>query len=860
MGIYRLLLHLYPTSFRNEYGEQMCLVFEQRRRDASGLFASIVLWIESVLGTLSDALLVHWDLLAQDVRYTVRMLRRAPGFALTTVLIVALGIGATTAAFSVTDYVLLRPLPFFNPGRLVTLWERTPGYSHMELSPINYREWKGASKSFERIGAYVNLPVNMVGKDEPLRLDRAAVDSDLLPTLGVQPVLGRTFTAADDRTGAPGTVILSYRLWQSQFGAAQAVVGQSITLDNEPYTIIGVMPRQFRFPDSDTSLWTTMRFPEEVYKDRNDNWLYAVGRLRAGTMLEQARAEWHLLAAQTERQYPKEMEHTGAALFLLSDDFSKRSRLLLEALCGAAACVLLIACANLANLLLARALGRRREIAVRAALGAGRERLVRQLITESLLLAFVGGAIGVGIATSAVPLLARLVPESLPIAAAPSVDLRVLLFAAILTVITGVAFGLAPVMRLGRDDSAALHEGPRAGGGRKERLRSGLVVAEIVASIVLLVSAGLLLRALWNIQSRDPGFKAEGVLTLRTPLPMPQYANVAPREAFYNRVLSEVRALPGVTSAAYVTAAPMVWGGGIWPIEIAGHPATRAENQVASLRYLTPGFFATLGIPLKRGRDVSDADTRARPFVAVVSESFVRRYWPNEDPLGRHFKFALSDRTVAGVVGDIRMRGLEQASEPQVYLPYRQVEDQFIIGYIPKDLVVRASAAPAALLPSIRAIVRRADPKLPVSNVRTMTDIVTQETASRSVQLRVIGAFAVMAFLLAAIGIHGVLAFSVAQRTQEFGIRMALGAQPGNILNMVVRQGLLLATAGVIPGIALAYAAGRAMQALLVGVTPGDVRTFVAVAGLAIVMTAAGTLVPTLRALKVDPMMTIRSE
>ncbi len=860
MRFYRLLLHLYPASFRNEYGEQMSLIFDQRRRAASGTAAAVLLWIESLLEIGSNAIMVHWDLLRQDMRYAARMLRRSPGFALTAVLIVALGIGATTAAFSVTDFVLLRPLPFPDPSRLVSVWEHTPGYNRMELSPANYRDWKGESKSFERIGAYVNMPVNMTGKEEPLRLERAAVDADLFPVLGVQPLTGRNFTAEDDHVGAPGTAILSYQLWQAQFGG-QDVVGQKITLDNEPYTVVGVMPREFRFPDSETALWTSMRLPNEAYQDRNDNWLYAVGRLRPGMTLQQARAEWNLLAAQTERQFPKELEHTSTNLILLSDYLSLRSRLLLEALCGAAACMLLIACANLANLLLARALGRRREIAVRTALGAGRERLIRQLITESLLLALVGGTIGVSIANMAVPLLTRLVPNSLPIAAGPSIDLRILVFAAVLTVVTGVVFGLAPVARLGYGERlTALHEESRAGGGRKERLRSALVVAEIIASVVLLVSAGLLMRALWNVEATDPGFKAAGVLTLQTALPQPQYEKTDTRVAFYDRVLGEVRALPGVAHAAYVSSVPMVWRGGIWPIEVPGQPATRAENRTASLRYVTPDYFATLNIPIKSGRDVSEADTRERPYAAVVSQSFVRRYWPNEDPLGRHFKFALHDRMIVGVVGDIRVRGLEEASEPQVYIPYRQVEDRNIIGYIPKDLVVRSSGTPTALLPAIRGIVRRADPNLPVSDVRTLTDIVARETASRSVQLRVIGAFAVMAFLLAAIGIHGVLAFSVAPRTQEFGIRMALGAQPGDILNMVVRQGVQLACAGVIPGIALAYAAGRTMQALLVGVKPGDVETFAAVAGLAVAMTAAGTLVPTVRALKVDPMLAIRSE
>ena len=416
---------------------------------------------------------------------------------------------------------------------------------------------------------------------------------------------------------------------------------------------------------------------------------------------------------------------------------------------GAALCVLLIACANLANLLLARALARQKELAVRAAMGAGRERLVRQLVTESLVLAALGGGLGVLAAVAAVPLLARLVPSSLPIAQAPSVDLRVLIFAALLTGLTGVGFGVFPALRAsGGADLSGLREGARAGGGRKERLRSALVIVEVMASVVLLVSAGLLMRALWRIEATDPGFHADGVLTLRTALPMPKYAATARRTQFYTRVLSDARALPGVSAAAYISFLPMVMRGGIWPVAINGQPLdlTRGgEAHTASMRFVTPGFFAALGIPLDRGRDVSESDTIDRPFAAVVSESFVRRYWPDQDPLGRHFQFAFHDRMVVGVVGDIRVRGLERNSEPQVYLAYKQDPDGGFTFYGPQDLVVRSSASTAALLPALRRIIRAADPQQPVSDVRTMAQIVEEETASRSAQVRVLGVFAAIA-------------------------------------------------------------------------------------------------------------------
>jgi len=864
MTLYRLLLRLYPASFRNEYGEEMADLFARRLRDARGPLGRLIVWMPTIGEVLWNAALVHWDILRSDVRYTGRTLARTPGFAITAVAIVALGIGATTAAFSVTDFVLIRPLPFPEPDRLVTIWERVPGYARLELSAANYRDWKQASSSYESVGMYHSLDVNLIGAGEPTYVTGAAVSSDLFPTLRVKPIIGRLFEASDDRGSAPGTTILSYRFWQTHFGGDPGVLGRQVLLDSESYTIIGVMPREFNFPRSTALLWTPLRFTEQAYVDRTDNWMYAVGRLRSGVTLEQARSEIEVIAARSRAQYPKENANVSATVFWLSDSVSQQSRLLLFALCGAAACVLLIACANLANLLLARALHRRRELAVRAAMGAGRERLVRQLLTESLLLAMAGGALGVAVAQAAVPLLTRLVPPALPLAQAPSVDVRVLLFALAISAVTGIVFGLAPVLRVGDVDASGLREGSRAGGGQKERFRSTLVVAEIVASTVLLVSAGLLMRALLAVQSRDPGFRSEGVLTLETPLPVPQYGKVAVRDAFYNRVLSEMRAYPGVVNAGFISYLPLgTMRGGIWPVSLDGRQVNRADNQVAFLRYVTPGFLPTMGIRLLRGRNVADDDDGKHPFAAVVSESFVKRFWPNETPasaIGRHFNFAFADRVIVGVAGDVRFRGLERESEPQVYLSYKQVEDDSIIGYIPRALAVRTSTPPETLAPVTREIIRKADPQLPVTEVATLAELVERDTGSRTAQLRVVGAFAAIAFVLAAIGIHGLLSFAVSQRFQEIGVRMALGAQAGDILGMIVRRALVLAAAGIIPGVALAYASGRSMQALLVGVPPSDVVTFASVVALALVMTVGGTIVPALRAVRVDPITALRAE
>jgi predicted permease len=544
----------------------------------------------------------------------------------------------------------------------------------------------------------------------------------------------------------------------------------------------------------------------------------------------------------------------------MRDVISDGSRLMLKALVAAALCVLLIACTNLANLLLARSLVRRKELAVRAALGAGRERLVRQMLTESLVLAIAGGALGVVVAVAALPLLVRLVPVSLPIAEIPQVDWRVLLSSAALTLATGIGFGAIPALRAGRSDAnAGLRDSSRSGGGRRERMRAALVIAEVTGSVVLLVSCGLLMRAMWRVQAIDPGFKVENALTLRTALPLPKYQTIPPRDLFYTRVLSEVRHLPGVTGAAFTSFLPIVTGGGVWPVEIEGQRSEFAQRENASLRFVTSTYLATMGIPLLVGRDVSESDTLDTPKVAVVSQSFVRRYWPNQNPIGRHFNFGNHLREVVGVAGDIRTRGLERESEPQVYLPYKQ-HAQVAPWYSPKDLVVRTTSNAVAIAPALRRIIHQADPDQPISDVQTLADIVSAETSTRQAQIWVLGAFAGIAFLLAAIGLHGLLAFAVSTRSQEIGVRVALGARAGDVLRLVLGEAFVLAAIGIVAGVALAYAAGRAMQSVLAGISPADTETFAAAITLAAVMTIAGSLLPAVRALRVDPLSAVRAE
>jgi predicted permease len=855
---YRLLLLLFPASFRAEYGEEMCRVFAARSAKESPLG----LWVATICDVLANAFRVHLDVLWQDLRWTGRTLWQSPGFTFTAVSVAALGMGANTAAFTLLDHVLLRPLPFLHPEQLVTLYLTQPanGYMKLELSPPNYLDLRTMATSFESVSAYSSLSINLSGQGEPQRLEGANLGADVLRILGVQPALGRAFTRDDERTGTPDSVLLSDNLWRTVFGADPDVLGRAILLDDQPYTVIGVMPQTFAFPARDAQLWVPLRFPPFLPGDRANYYLHGIARLRTGVSLKQARADLSVAAGQLERAYPKDNAGIGATAYEMRDAVSPQSRMLIVAVFGAAFCVLLIACSNLANLLLARAMTRRREIAVRIAIGAGRERLLRQLLTENLVLAVAGGALGLILAAFGTPWLALLVPSALPVSSVPTVDLRIFAFAAAVTLASSIAFGVGPALRAcGRADMNTLR-GRSASGGRSDRLRSILVLAEVSGTVVLLIAAGLLVKALWRVQGVYPGFRTEGVLTLRTVLPMPKYSETAQRTRFYSTVLSQARALPGVTSAAYISFLPMVMRAGIWPVKLPGMSDEEATRSKASLRFVTPDFFKTLRIPLREGRDVSDADTWTSPFVVLVSESFARRYWPDQDPIGRHLEIAFFDRTVVGIVADISVRGLEQSSEPQVYLSSQQVPNGGVPWFAPKDLVIRAAGSPAALAPALRRIIHEADSEQSIEDVQPLENIVAGETASRRAQLRVLGAFAIIAFALAAIGIHGLLSFAVSSRTQEVGVRIALGAGRVDILGMFLRQGFALGLTGVALGAPVAYLAARAMASLLFGVEPADSPVYVAAAALALTMTLAGSLRPALRAAGVDPAITIRCE
>ena len=858
---YRALLRLYPASFRREFGAEMEAVFAARRREADGFVGVLWCWVVAVADIVGNAAAAHWDILLQDLRYIGRSLRRTPGFAVTAVLVTALGVGANAASFSVTDFVLIRPLPFPEPDRLVRLWERTPGYGQLELAPANYRDWREGAQSFQSIGAYATGSANLVGGQVPERIEVSFVEKSVFEVLGVEPLLGRRFTAEDAGRGVPHTVILSHGLWLNRFGGDPAVLGKVINLDDRQHQVIGVMPPKFEFPSPSITLWIGIGFGESDLESRIDHSYDVVARLKPGVTIERARADLELVTKRVATAHPETNKDSGATIGDLREELSDRNKTLIWSLSGASLCILLIACANLGSLLLARGIARRRELAVRAALGAGRERLVRQLVTESLLIAGAGGALGVLTAVVTVPLLARLIPPGLPLGGAPSVNLRVLAFATVVTVVTCLLFAVVPALRVGGEgDATELRGGSRGGGGRRERLRAILVTVEVAASVVLLVGAGLLMRAIQRIQDVDPGFRSEGVYTVRTALPAPRYAKVVDRERFYREVLTQVKALPGVSEASYVTCLPMVCGGLIWPVGLNGSLESFDLTATASLRYVTPGYFATLGIPLRAGRDVSDQDRQGGANVAVVSESFGQRFWPGENPLGRRFTIAFVEREVVGIVTDIKTRGLEKVSEPQVFLPASQVADSYLSYYWPKDLAVMTSEGAAVLLPAVTRIVRSVDADQPLSNPRMMTEVVAAQTGPRAAQLRILAALAAVALLLAGIGIHGLLSFIVSQRSQEIGVRMALGAGGASVVGLVLGRGMAMALTGIAVGGFGAYLAGRAIQAALFGVPPADPITFAIVIALCLVMTLAGCLAPALRAVRVDPLRAMRAE
>ena len=857
MTFFRLLLRLYPRSFRVEYATELVRAFEASHRGKG----AIALALAAMADVVPNAFAAHWELLRQDLAYAVRAFSRAPGFSLTAILVVALGIGANTAALAIADYAFFRPFPFKEPDRLVRFYQADAEDvgNYGDLAPANWRDWKEQQHSFAALGVYSHRSANLVSEAEPRRIGIVAVSPDVFSVLGVPPAIGRTFASDDTLHGR--AIVLGNPLWQTQFGSDPGVVGEAVRLDGVPYTVVGVMPPSFRFPNSTVEAWTPLVLAASDFEDRDNRFLFGIGRLRPGVTPDQARLDLNTIAARIAQQFDLESMRTASAVYGLRGEMPAGSRELIVALVGAALCILLLACANLASLFLARGAHRAREMAVRAALGAGRERLVRQLITESLTLAAVGGLLGLAVATAGTPLLSRLIPGGLPVTGEPTVDHRILAIAAILILLTGLACGVAPALRAGRNGPLdALRGTSRAGGGRTRTVRAGLVILEVASSVILLVSSGLLIRAVARINAINPGFDARNVVTLRTVLPLPKYDSTMQRVRFYESVLREVGALPGVEAAGYVTGLPLVMRGGIRSITVPGITEPGNDRETASIRYVSGQYFATMRIPMIRGRDFNQGDLPDGLPVAIISDAFAKRYWPADDPVGRRFLIGDEERTIVGVVGDIHVRGLLRSSEPQFYLPAAQPGNAAVSGYMPKDLVVRTSTDPLSLVASIRRVVRGVDTEQSVSNVSTMEAIVEEETGPRQVQLRILVVLSSIALVIAALGIHGLLTFTVSRRLHELGVRRALGAPVRDIVGLVVREGIVLASAGIALGILGAYASARAMSSLLVGVQPQDPIILGTAVGLCFAIAVLSCVHPAQRAASVDPLSALRAE
>jgi putative ABC transport system permease protein len=808
------------------------------------------------------------ETLWQDLRYGARMLWKNKVFTTVTVTALALGIGFNTAIFSVVDTVLLRSLPYKEPDRLVSIWERNlrGGVARSEMAPANYIDLRAQNQVFEQVGAFGDQSVTFTGKGEPERLEGLSVSANVLSLLGVNPMLGRTFLANEDQPGQHRVVVLSYGLWQRRFNRDAVIVGQQITLDGQPFTVVGVMPAGFFFPQRDSELWIPLAMEREQASGRGDHYLRVIGRLKRDVSAKRAQVEVESIAARLAAEYPRTNERLGFFLNSLHDDYVGDVRSALLILFGAVGLVLLIACANVANLLLARSTTRQREVAIRTALGAKRWRIARQLLTESLMLACLGGVVGLLIAIWGVEFLLGLAPQSLSQVQGVSIDGRVLLFTLFVTVLTGTVFGLVPALQASRiQPGESLKEGSRGapGGARSRHLRSAMVVSEVALALVLLVGAGLLLRSFQRLSHVDPGFNTENVLTMRTVLPGAKYQQPEQRRAFYDEVLLRVEQLSGVESAGMVSFTPLSFSGMNFAFTVEGsRPATDMNLPLAVYRVISPDYFRTMGIPTLRGRSFDRQDTVEKPAVVVVNRKLAEQFWPGQDPIGKRLKVGPADSpnpwaTVIGVVGDVRQVGLQGEQRLEMYASYKQDPRGFIA---PRDLVVRSKADPASIVAAVREQVWAVDKDQPVSNVRTMEQVFASAVARERFQALLLGLFAGLALVLAVVGLYGVMSYAVTQRTHEIGIRMALGAQRREVLRLIIGEGMLLTLVGVALGLGVALGVTRLMTGILYGVTATDPTTFVAVAGLLAAVAFIACYIPARRATKVDPLVALRYE
>jgi predicted permease len=817
----------------------------------------------------------------QDLRYGARMLFKNPGITFVVILALALGIGANTAIFSVVNAVLLRPLPFEQADRLVFLNETSKAMDEISISYPNFVDWRKQNHVFEKIGVYNRNSYNLTGYGDAERILTAQMSADLFSALRVNAAIGRVFTNEEDKPGGTPVVVLSYGLWQRRFGGQSSILNQTLTFNAKSYTVIGVMPQGFQYP-SRVEMWVPVGqlSGESNWQQRgNHPGLYGVARLNPGVTPEQAQAEMTNIAANLETQYPDSNAGNGVKIQPLLEVFVSDIRRTLWVLFAAVGFVLLIACANIANLLLARASARQKEMAIRAAMGAGRWRIARQLLTESVLLALIGGTLGLLVARWGIQLILYISPNAIPRSREIGLDWRVLAFTIGVAFLTGILFGLVPALQAGVVDVHETLKETGRGTTRRHWLRSSLVVVELATTLVLLIGAGLMIRSFYRLQKVDPGFSYAQLTSFTVSIPTKKYPTIEQRETFFKRLLENTRSLPGVEGTASASGLPLGNNGWQTSFTVEGQPAP-PRNQIPLMEacLVSPDYFRVMNIPLKRGRyfdehddrsflagkDLSKLDEDQRTMAGVnsiiIDEEFARRYWPNEDAVGKRIRLGGTDPkapvlTVLGVVGRVKMEGLSQDSN--------RVQGYFSFAQMPfsgMTVITRASADPSQLVPALRQQVTAIDPDQPIYNIRTMDEIRSESVAPERLNLTLLSIFAGIALVLAIVGIYGVMSYTVTQRTHEIGIRMAIGAQPRDVFRMVVRQGMMLALIGVAFGLVGAFALTRLMTTMLFGVTATDPATF---AGIAVLLTGVALVacyIPGRRATKVDPVVSLRYE
>jgi putative ABC transport system permease protein len=806
--------------------------------------------------------------LGQDVRYGLRMLAKNPAFTAIAVLALALGIGANSAIFSVVNAILLRPLPYKAPEQLVMIWDNAThlGFPKNTPSPANFLDWRQQVTVFQGMAAFAERSFNLTGVGEPERLDGRRVSANLFDVLGVRPIIGRTFVPEEDQPGTK-VVLLNESLWKRRFGGDPSMIGRALILNNEAYTVVGVLPNSVRLPAFGKwrdQVWVPIAFPAEEAASRGDHFLEVIARLKPNVTLQQARAEMETIAARLAQQYPRYNSRVGAAVYPLHEEIVGNMRAALWILLGAVAFVLLIACANVANLLLARAAVRQKEIALRVALGADSARLTKQLLVESVMLSLLGGVVGLGFAYAGLRVLSHFIPPDIAHADTIAIDGKVLAFTLLIALVTGLIFGLAPASQASHFNlGETLKEGGRdsSGGVRGKRLRGSLVIAEVAVSVVLLVGAGLLINSFIHLRNLDPGFRADHLLALNLDLSEVKYPDTARRTAFFDEVVRRVRPLPGVQSVAVAGNLPFTYNGDSMGISVEGVPDPPSDQWPDVIyRAIGPGYFSTMGIPLVGGREFNDRDTLDKTRGVVISEKTAKHYWPNQDPIGKRLKpgGATDDspwRTVIGVVKDVRQNDFIAEPKMQMYLTYKQLQQ-----LVANALIVRTSVDPLSLAAPVRNAIWSIDKDQPVANIDSMENIVAGAVARQRFSMLLLAIFAALALVLAAVGIYGVMSYTVAQQTREIGIRIALGAKRGDVLKITVKQGLKLVGLGLIIGLPSAFILTRVMSSLLFGISATDPITFFSISLVVLAVALLASYIPALRATKVDPMVALRAQ